>query len=196
MNLFNTNDENIINALKLGDRKAFTFIYEEYYNRLCKYIYSLSNDSELVEDIVQDTFIYLWVNHAEININKSLTAYLYRSAYNSFIDKCRAKSRKKNMIKQWHIEAIIEFENDEEINQEKKIILLQRAISTLPKKCREVFVLNKLNNYKYKEIAAMLNISERTVEGQIRKAMIKIRKKVAELKLNTFSLLLFSLLIK
>jgi len=85
--------------------------------------------------------------------------------------------------------------NDDEIIKLRGAIL-QKLIAKLPQKRREIFILNKLENYKYREIAEIRNISERTVESQIRKALITLREEVTQLQLQKkilFALLVFLL---
>lgn len=82
------------------------------------------------------------------------------------------------MLNGLHIEAIVELEGLEKDSKEARLIALENAIEELPPKRKEIFILSKLKNYKYREIATMRNISESTVESQIRKAMITIRKEM------------------
>jgi len=184
MSLFNK-ETALISSLKKGDQNAFSEIYSIYYSKLCRYIYSLSNGSpKNVEDIVQDTLLDLWKRREKISNTSSLNAYLYTSARNFFIDSCRKENRKRTLMDELRVEAIMEFElcDNEMINLRKAT--LQKLIAKLPKKRREIFILNKLENYKYREIAKMRNISERTVESHIRKALITLREEVTQLQLQ------------
>ncbi len=174
--------EDIINDIKKGNKKAFSQVYNAYSDKLCKYIYSLSSDYKQAEDIVQDTLLDIWIKRENLNINTSLNNYLYRSVHNKFINQYKKSIRYKTLIDELRLEAIVELEELTETHKEIRLTALEKAIEQLPEKRRKVFKLSKLLNYKYKEIAVMCNISENTVESQMRKAMIFIRKQMSDLK--------------
>ncbi len=176
----NQHNDNILAALlKKGDKDAYTVIYTTYYNKLCVYVYTLCNDSKKAEDIVQNVFTKLWVNRKKITIHSSLKAYLYRSAHNAFLDDCKTLQKRYKLADQLRMEAVIEFEEADNSTKDKRLKELYRTIDTLPKKRKQIFIMNKLQSLKYKEIAAILKISERTVESQIRKALITIRNVIS-----------------
>ncbi|MDC6367789.1 MULTISPECIES: RNA polymerase sigma factor [Flavobacteriaceae] len=174
------NDEKLINAIKKGDKTAYAVLYRAYYNKLCTYIYSLDEDGKRAEDIVQDVLLKLWVNRADLKIYSSLNAFLYRTAHNAYLDFYRKDKRRYALLRELRIEATIEFEATDNEEKETKLSRLRNIINQLPQKRKEIFILNKFQNFKYKEIAQMRNISERTVESQIRKAMSTIRKAVSK----------------
>ncbi|TGV02125.1 RNA polymerase sigma factor [Flavivirga rizhaonensis] len=176
------NEDEVLSALKSGDQNAFKTIYLAYYDKLCRYANSLSNNTTNVEDIVQEALMYLWQKREDITINSSLNAYLYRAVYNRFIGEIKKNKRELTLMYELQLSAILEFESFEDSKKEHYLQLLEDIISKLPEKRKEVFVLSKIKNYKYKEIASMLKISERTVENQIRRAFITIRKEVSGLK--------------
>ncbi len=175
MESFFENDEKLIAAIKASNKHAYTFLYKAYYNKLCAYVYSLNDDGKQAEDIVQDVLLKFWVKRKAIKINSSLNAFLYRSVHNAYLDTYRKDRRKHKLIEELRLEAVMELEEKNYEEKEKKIIRLHQIINTLPKKRREIFILNKLKNLKYREIAELQKISVRTVESQIRKAMLTIR---------------------
>lgn len=174
------NDQRLIVAIKKGDCAAYGMLFKTYYSRLCSYAYSLTEDGKKAEDLTQDVFLKLWVNRKKLNIQSSLNAYLYKSVHNAFLDLYKKEQKTHKLIKELQMEAVIEFEETDNGEKEKKLALLHAIISKLPEKRREIFVLNKFQNLKYKEIAKLRNISERTVESQIRSALITIRKAVSK----------------
>lgn len=180
MTLQKSNDKAIIARLKKGDSDAFTQVYKAYYEKLCRYVYSLSSDEKIAEDIAQEQLMQLWVKRDSLNI-LSLNAYLYRSAFNKYINIYKQEQRKNSLINELRVDSLIEVENSSEQLKEKRLSILRKIIDDLPEKRREIFILSKINNYKYKEIAEMKNISERTVESQIRKALITIRLEVSKI---------------
>ncbi|OEK06129.1 hypothetical protein A8C32_19045 [Flavivirga aquatica] len=176
-------EEILLSQLKLGDKDAYTQIYITYHAKLCRYMFSLSGNASLSEDIVQEQLMQLWIKRETLSI-ASLNAYLYKSVYNKYMNFCNNEKRKISLREQLRMEVIIDIESSEaEINQER-LSALKNIIDKLPQKRKEIFILSKLKNYEYKEIASMRNISERTVESQIRKALITIRHEISELKLT------------
>ena len=179
----NNDFENIkvlVAAINKGQKQAFKYIYDQYYNELCVYALNLENDRSRAEDIVQNAMLNLWNNRTKINIHSSLRSYLYRSVYNQFINEYRRQKKELTYLQQMKAEALNEFAEfpDETVNN--KIKLVKREIENLPVKCREAFVLNKVNGLKYKEVAEEMNISVKTVEAHIHKAMLLIKKRLED----------------
>ncbi|MDO5981924.1 RNA polymerase sigma factor [Flavivirga spongiicola] len=191
---FNLHSKDIIIAVKNGNHDAYSHLYRTYYDKLCKYIYSLTLDYKQAEDVVQDTLIDIWVKRDKLNINSSLNNYLYRSVYNKFINLSKKNIRKQLLLNELHMEAIVELEGLGEDRKEARLIAIEKIIEQLPPKRKEIFILSKLKNYKYKEIAVMRNVSVSTVESQIRKAMITIRKEMLLLILTGMTIMVFMLI--
>lgn len=168
----------LITAIQSGNEAAYKQVYLQYYDRLCRYVFSLANNQEQAEDIVQETLLGVWEKRAQLNIKTSLSAYLYQVTRNKYIDLLRKKSHQNDYLAQLHLEAIMVIENEEAHIRAERLAALHKAINELPPKRKEIFVLSKMQNLKYREIAEQLNISERTVESQIRKAFIFLREKL------------------
>lgn len=190
MLFFDADDKRLLAALRMGNKDAFAYIYLTYHNKLCKYAYSMSDNAHLAEDCVQDVFLKLWSSRESLEIQTSLNAYLYRCVHNAFLDGWRKDSRKKSLIEELRLETVMELEEQMQRTEDERIPHLMNAIEKLPEKQKQIFILNKLKNYRYKEIAEMKNISERTVEGQIRKAMITLRKEMIRLGVDKIFLLI------
>lgn len=169
-------DKSLVLGLINGDEKAYKDLYDSYYEILVVYCYSLTNDWQQAEDIVQNTFVKIWTNREKIIINSSLKNYLYRAVYNGFATFYKKQKRREEsllILKKEALDPIIEM--DEE-HLERKIKLLQAAIDHLPKKCKKVFLMHKKEGYKQREIAARLDISEKTVEKHISRAVYRIKE--------------------
>lgn len=162
--------------IRAGNRTAFKYAFNFYYSKLCTYTINLTLNPEVAEDIVQEVFINFWNNRKEIHITTSLKSYLYKSCYNKYIDTYRkTKTINKKLEELRYIEIQRLTEEDTSIRN-YQIELLNKAIEELPEKCREIFILSKLEGLKYKEIAEKLGISIKTVENQIGTAFMKLRK--------------------
>lgn len=169
-------DKILIEGLKKGSEKAYEHLYETYYKNLVLYCFSLTNKLPQAEDIVQNTLVNIWVKRESITINSSLKSYLYRSVFNGFASEYGKNKRKEKVliqIKNKVLNNVIDLDIE---SFEEKIKLLEMAIEQLPKKRREVFLLNKKQGYRYKEIADQLNISEKTVEKHISRAICRIKQ--------------------
>ena len=165
-----------IEAVKRGDRNAFKYVFEQYYNRLVAYITTYTHNKVISEDIVQQTFVNLWEDREKININKSFQGYIYKIAYHRYIDSIKKeKKRSQKLNELWEHALANRIIEDEEVT-ENRIIKLTSIIETLPPKSKEVIMLNKVHGIKYKDIAIQMGISIKTVESHMRSAFIKIRK--------------------
>ena len=167
----------LIKKLKAGENYAYKVLYEKYYSCLCNYVHKLSKDRKLSEDVVQDVFINLYIKRKSINISNSLQNYLFTCCYNQFLQQLRKQKIKFDILDEIKWQAINDYVNVQEEEKEGKLKKMHALIDELPPKCKEVFVKNKLQKIKYKDIAADLNISIKTVEGQMSKAFYLLRNK-------------------
>lgn len=178
MNSVFKNNENLAKALQKGNKKAFAFLFDTYYKNLCKYIFGFTKNQKQSEDIVQNAMLSLWNARGTINPQKSVKSYLYKIAYHQFINEYRENKERLNYfgeVKKMALESHLD-ETDEDLKNRQTLILSE--IQKLPPKCREVFLLSKLHGLKYKEIAEELDISIKTVEIHMSKAIRKIREKL------------------
>ncbi|MEW7291520.1 RNA polymerase sigma factor [Aquimarina sp. 2304DJ70-9] len=162
--------------LKKGNEFVYRYLYEMHYNELCSYIYSLSKNRQQAEDVVQNVMLKIWKNREKLNINTSIKSYLYKSCYYELVDSFKKNKKELNYIEQIKssvLEVFIEEDTDFIKNQIKKV---RDEIDKLPPKCKEVFVLNKMQGFKYKEVAEQLGVSVKTVEAQLSKAMTRIKE--------------------
>ncbi|MBN1598491.1 MAG: RNA polymerase sigma-70 factor [Bacteroidales bacterium] len=155
----------------------FEDLVKSYYTRLADFSVLLCRSRELSEEIIEDVFIKVWKRKEEVYQIENLDAYLFRAVKNTALNYVNKK--KKNEI--IYIDNIPEFlipanqicPEKEYISKELKLEI-SRAINSLPKKCKIIFKLAKIEGLKYKVIASLLDISEKTVENQISIALKKI----------------------
>lgn len=162
----------------------FEKLYSAYFTKLVRFASEFVLSTEDAENIIQDIFIYLW-EHQEILKNISnLNAFLFVLVKNKCIDFIRQKKLQEQKMEEFEsvmekefqlkIYALQEFdENALSTDDIEKI--LDDAINSLPEKCREIFILSRMEALKHKEIAERLNISSKTVENQITTAIKKLR---------------------
>ncbi|SKB71703.1 RNA polymerase sigma-70 factor, ECF subfamily [Salegentibacter holothuriorum] len=173
------NNTDFSQALKDGDKHAYGSLFEKHYQPLCAYIKSYTQDWDTAQEIVQSTFIVIWQKREKLDINTSLKSYLYKTAYNSFLQMQRANKKQEKLSQRLKEEALREEIFIDEELQERKIKKLREVIEKLPSRCKQVLEL-KQQGYKYKEIAEKLELSVKSVESQMRIAYQKIRDEFKE----------------
>jgi len=171
-------DLKLISLLEKGDKDAFTQIFERYYAPLVAYINQYTHDFSEAEDLVQNCFTIIWEKRERLTISTSVKSYLYSTAYNLYIDAYRKNRKISLYLDSLKSEALNEIVSESAEDLKKQLEVLNKAIEALPPKCREIFILNKKEGLSYKDIARQLDISVKTVEAQIRIALIKIRERL------------------
>ncbi|HZH36642.1 MAG TPA: RNA polymerase sigma-70 factor [Flavisolibacter sp.] len=160
------------------DQLAFQEIYMRYADPLFRLAFQKTKSKEAAEDIVQITFVKLWARRASLKINHSLKAYLYTSAKNNVIT-YYVRQLPKNTVSldQVHEELLPSDTTQQRIDYSETLALYNQSLEELPDKCREVFVLSR-SGYSLKEIAKIQNISPKTAEVHITKALRYLRKRM------------------
>jgi RNA polymerase sigma-70 factor (family 1) len=169
MESFNLSDSQLIDRLRSGDQNAFTAIYDRHCAALYRMALRILEDHELAKDVVQEAFISLF-EKANENTIRNLQAYLYQVVkYQCFMQLRSGKISDKHLSQINTIIASNELE--EELHAKELQVVLDESIAALPEKCREVFYLSRFESLSNKKIAERLNISHKTVENQITKAL-------------------------
>ncbi len=162
--------------IKTGNKLAFEYAFNCYYQRLCRYVVSLSATPAEAEDIVQEVFIYFWNNRHQIVITTSFKSYIYKACYYKYIDSYRKIQKDYEKLEALKRRRLMDLERHENPAENPKIARLNKAVQELPPKCKEIFMLSKYKNMMNKDIALRLNISIKTVETQIARAYAHLRK--------------------
>ncbi|KGI61299.1 RNA polymerase sigma-70 factor [Prevotella sp. DNF00663] len=152
-----------------------TLTFQYYYRPLCLYAIHYLHDIDAAEDVVQECFAKLWERKKDRPVD-NVKAFLYTSVRNMCIDNIRKANPIDGNVLPSDLEGTLtDGEAEERSFHEAE---LWTAIDKLPTRCREVFVMSKRDNMKYREIASELGISEKTVEHQVSKALKILRGKV------------------
>tara|TARA_R100001369_G_scaffold87772_1_gene123564 strand:- start:940 stop:1524 length:585 start_codon:yes stop_codon:yes gene_type:complete len=183
-------NQQLAQRLILGDCKAYDYLMNSYYQRLCVYAQSLCNDHNMAEDIVQNVFVKVWDKRKKINPDLSIKSYLYKSVYNEFINQYR-KNKPVIYLEKKYFEAIDLVVDIEPEELESLIKLMNIEIENLPSKCKEIFLMNKKEGLTHTEISEYLNISIKTVEGHITRAFKILTEKLGA-KVEAVLFLLFN----
>lgn len=171
----------LLSRLKTGDKTAFSMIFDAYYSDCVFFAISFTHNQDSAEEIVQDTFVKLWIEHDSIRINQSLKSYLLTIVRNKCIDLYR-----HNMIKTTHADIIshgspyYEYETDNYLLYSELQEQLESALNKLPDEISLPFKMNRNQGLKYNEIAVVLGVSVRTIEVRIGKALHMLRDYLKE----------------
>mgnify|MGYP000202982335 CR=1 FL=1 len=168
--------DNLIN----GNEDAYAYLVNTYHKKIYVYALSLTNDKDMAQDIAQNVFIKTWVFREKLKTNLSIQSFLYKTAYNEFINQYH-KKQSVSILENTYAETLQEvIENTEDSSLVKKITLINKEIEKLPAKCKQVFLLSRKEGLTNIEIAEYLNISIKSVEAHITKAFSTIRKELKE----------------
>lgn len=167
--------------LKEGDENAFEMTFKHHYQALCNYAYTFLHDRDEAEEIVQATFLNIWEKRQSLDVQLSLKSYLYRAVRNTCLN-----AIKHDKIKQAHAnetlatthtgyESVLQSVSAAELDTRIAV-----AMEQLPEQCRLIFKMSRFEELKYAEIADHLNISIKTVENQIGKALKIMREQLKD----------------
>jgi len=166
-------------SLKEGSVEAFNLCYDLYFKALCSFANLIVKQPEIAEEITQNILMEIWMNREKLPTETSFKAYILTAVRNDCLDHLKHKK----MVEKYNDLQIRNqsYAYDDIFNQmiDKELqIHLDLAIKKLPEHCRNVFLLSRFHYHSYKEIAEKLNISIKTVENQIGKALKIVRKEL------------------
>jgi len=177
-----------VKTIKRGNEQSFESLFNAYCHKLINFSRRYVLEREIAENIVQDVFVNLWTSREKLDPTKSIKTYLFTAVKNNSF-----KYLRHLKVERAHSERTLDA--NEEINPEQKTEQKETAdkihleINKLPEKCREIFTMSKFDKLKYSEIAEILDISVKTVETQMGRALKKLRENLKHLILILVSIL-------
>ena len=177
-----------ISGLKSGSEEVFREIMDHWYSRLFNFANGYMNNTENTKEVIQDVFLQLWGHRQKLAENTSLNAYLFTLTRNRCIDLIR----RERLVLQFRTDKQEEYarltENYQALSDPilNEIFALElqheidQAINSLPDQCRKVFLMSRTNGMKNKEISNVLNLSEKTIETHLTKALRTIRTRLEQ----------------
>jgi RNA polymerase sigma-70 factor, ECF subfamily len=163
-----------------GNLESFEQLFKQYYAPLVVYASKYVSGIETAREIVQDFFVRFYEKRSTINIDVSVKSYLYRAVYNCCINYINQKNIQERHLKNIDLERSVEENLENEINSVELQYKIAEVIEELPAKCKKIFKMNRIEGLKNDDIACQLNLSKRTVETQISKALKILRKELAD----------------
>jgi len=181
-------EKEIFSLLQKGNTYAYELIFRRYYVSLCGFATRFVEQPETSEEIVQNIFLKLWEKKETLSIETSLKSYLFRAVYNScnnHLAHTKIKNRyisivRETILKKEHTaDPVLDSLTYKELDQN-----ITQAIEALPAECKKIFKMSRFEGMKYAEIAASLQISVKTVETQISRALQRLRIELKEFLVN------------
>jgi len=185
-----SNDTNLIGLIKSGNKQAFDEVFLKHFKSLHAYAFTIIKEKDDAEEIVQNVFVRIWTKRAQLKTDGFLKPFLYRSVHNESLNYLKHQKVRSNF--NVHYADAVKSDTGN-LNTEIMATELEKnihsAINELPEKCRNVFQLSRFDQMKYQEIADALNISIKTVENQMGKALKILRLRVVDFLILVFILL-------
>lgn len=175
-------DHILIDLLKKDDQLAYTEIFERYCRVLVNHAYKIIEDHDIANDVVQEVFLTIWNKRYELTITGSLSSYLYKATKNRILNHIaheKVVSRYADSISHFIENDYVLADSD--LREKELEEIIAKEIALLPEKMREVFLLRKVEELSYDEIALQLNITDKTAKQQVYNSM-----KILRLKLKSF----------
>lgn len=166
-------DQILAELIRAGDKHSFEYLFKQYFTPLCRFALVYVKQEIIAEELVYDLFSAIWEKRGQLHIEQNLKVYLFQAVRN------RAKNYLRDHRESADVEAydFINLADDPDTRLEVEELerLISEAISSLPDRCKEVFVKSRVENKKNIEIAQELGISLKGVEASITRALRHIR---------------------
>lgn len=171
-------DKTLLASLEADSMEAFNALFRKYYRPLCAYAHRFVVRED-VEEVVQDLFVWLWENRHRVAVRSALSLYLFRAVYArclNRIEKNETKRRTEALYRETHTDHC----DMEDYRTEELIAHIHESIRKLPESYRQAFVMHRFHDKSYKDIASELNVSPKTVDYRIQKALKLLREDLKE----------------
>ena len=173
------------------DKKAFEELFKSYFTPLCSFAQKFVNDIDAAKDIVHNVFINLWNKREQVDLDTSLKSYLFQGVHNRCLNYIRDNKKLVQFdAPQSEAELGKYLESRDHLESSEAELRINNALDELPDKCKEIFLMNRFDGLKYREIAEKLDISIKTVETQMSRALKTLREKLSDM----ISILIFLLI--
>ena len=193
MDVYN-DEKTLIKAISCGNKDAFEYIFKRYYQRLTGFGRRYIQDTEVVQDIVQDCFAVLWEKHSSVSVlSVSVSSFLFAMVRNG----CLNHIKHEQVIQRYEIEYQSFAEGEERLYHidfglevEHKLLYeelkekITQVVDQLPERCREVFIRIREEKQSYAQVAEELGISTKTVDAQLQKATGRLKEMIIRAEID------------
>ena len=157
------------------DQSRFEELFKSHFQPLCRFANQYIQDEDSAQDICQKVFIQLWHKRQDIDPKQSIVSYLFTAVKNRCLNHIRDHKKYRSKVLDLDLaEEEWTFQEDRFVEEELKTKIAE-ALAALPEKCRKVFEMSRYQALTYKEIAEELEISQKTVEAHMSKAIKSLR---------------------
>ncbi len=162
------------------NKNQFEQLFKQHFVHLCNFARQYVGDTDAAKEITQKVFIKLWENREKVKLQKSITSYLFTAVKSRCLNYIRDHKKYRSQILDLDNAAFDSALVEDHLGLEELKDRIAKALSTLPEKCRLVFEMSRYQEMKYKEIAEELNISQKTVEAHMSKALKSLRENLED----------------
>lgn len=170
------NNEETVSALKSGKESAFDTVYRYYYNRLCAFCSQYIDEQEEIEEIVQETMIWLWENRDNLRIELSLKSLLFTITKNKAMNRISHLKVRRKVHQEIVDKYQIYFEEPDFYCSNELYTLYKRTLANLSPTLRETYQMSRHLNLTHSEIAQKQNVSIQTINYRIGQVLKVLRK--------------------
>lgn len=158
---------------------AFEAVFRQHYSVLCNYACTYLRDRDEAEEIVQSAFLAFWEKRQSLDVHTSVKAYLFSMVRNASLNYLTRKKMQEKYAQE-KLRTTSSADTNEPVESDELAQRIAAALQKLPEQCRVIFTMSRFEELKYAEIAAELNLSIKTVENQIGKALRIMREQLRD----------------
>lgn len=160
---------------KTFDKAQFEALFKSHFAFLVNFARQFVDDVDTAQDLTQKVFITLWEKREQIDPKQSIKSYLFTSVRNRCLNYIRDQKKYRSQVLDIELADFELAVEEDHFGEEELKQKIEAALSSLPGKCRQVFEMSRFQQMKYKEIAEELDISQKTVEAHMSKAIKSLR---------------------
>jgi RNA polymerase sigma-70 factor (ECF subfamily) len=180
-------DNKLMEDIKEGKVEKMAVLFEKHHVSLFNFFMRLTGNRNISEDLVQEVFMRMLKYRSTYQGRSKFTLWMYQIARNAHIDFLRKKKNTLPLDEQWSEPITSEASPDEKLEGGQEVQLMRQALAQLPLKKREVLILSRYQNLKYKEIAELMDCHIGTVKAHVHRAIKELGKIYFELQGGTVS---------
>jgi RNA polymerase sigma-70 factor (ECF subfamily) len=170
-------DAELVRRIRGGDERALAIVFRAHFEGMSAFVHRYVQSPDVAEELVQDIFFKLWSKREHLSEIESFRTYLFRAARNQALNYLRRQKLERRWLEEQGTseEPTASGGTDDEATEQEIAAAVRAAIDRLPPRCREVFLLSRDGGLTYSEIATTLEISVKTVETQMGRALKALR---------------------